>query len=219
MLPGLQAAWTMAPYVRCIWSYMRLPDCLAQCFCMFSRIEGFNTESSSCGKVMVACVRVAGGEEQEESRGGDVGPSLARSECHDQMNHPHGAWLAYTPHQSTPVPPCLTHVGFMLCLVPTLLRPHGLQPTRLLFPWDSPGKNPGLGCHALLQRIFWTQKSNQDLLHCTWILYQHLGLKNSPFYRQRGGVRGEHMESFCVLRQIWFLRLKSLSLQQYNFFS
>ena len=31
------------------------------------------------------------------------------------------------------------------------LRPHGLQPTRLLRPWDSPGKNTGVGCHFLLQ--------------------------------------------------------------------
>ena len=33
------------------------------------------------------------------------------------------------------------------------LRPHGLQPTRLLHPWDSPGKNTGVGCHFLLQSM------------------------------------------------------------------
>ena len=32
-----------------------------------------------------------------------------------------------------------------------LLRPHGRQPTRLPRPWDSPGKNTGVGCHFLLQ--------------------------------------------------------------------
>ena len=31
------------------------------------------------------------------------------------------------------------------------VQPHGLQPTRLLRPWDSPGKNTGVGCHFLLQ--------------------------------------------------------------------
>ena len=31
------------------------------------------------------------------------------------------------------------------------LRPHRQQPTRLLCPWDSPGKNTGVGCHFLLQ--------------------------------------------------------------------
>ena len=28
------------------------------------------------------------------------------------------------------------------------LRPYGLQPARLLCPWDSPGKNTGVGCRA-----------------------------------------------------------------------
>ena len=37
---------------------------------------------------------------------------------------------------------------------------------------DSPGKNTGVGCHALLQGIFLTQESNQGLLHCRWIPYQ-----------------------------------------------
>ena len=30
-------------------------------------------------------------------------------------------------------------------------RPHGLQPTRLLHPWDFPGKSTGVGCHCHLQ--------------------------------------------------------------------
>ena len=34
------------------------------------------------------------------------------------------------------------------------LRPHGLQPTRLLHPWDFPGKSTGVGCHCLL-RLCW----------------------------------------------------------------
>ena len=34
---------------------------------------------------------------------------------------------------------------------PTLLRPHGLQPARLLCPWDFPSKNTGVGCHFFLQ--------------------------------------------------------------------
>ena len=31
------------------------------------------------------------------------------------------------------------------------VRPHRRQPTRLPRPWDSPGKNTGVGCHFLLQ--------------------------------------------------------------------
>ena len=48
---------------------------------------------------------------------------------------------------------------------------HGLWPTRLLYPWNSPGKNTGVGCHALLQAIFPTQVSNLGLPHWRWILY------------------------------------------------
>ena len=45
------------------------------------------------------------------------------------------------------------------------LGPHGLWPARLLCPWTFPGKNPGVGCHFLLQGIFLTQGSNPCLLH------------------------------------------------------
>ena len=48
------------------------------------------------------------------------------------------------------------------------LRSHGLQPARLLCPWDSPGKKTRVDCHALLQGsnpcLLW-------LLHCRLILY------------------------------------------------
>ena len=37
--------------------------------------------------------------------------------------------------------------------------------TAALCPWDSLGKNPGVGCHALLQGIFPTQGLNLHLLH------------------------------------------------------
>ena len=39
------------------------------------------------------------------------------------------------------------------------LRPHGLQPSRLLCPWTSPGKNTGVGSLSLLKGIFLTQGS------------------------------------------------------------
>ena len=46
-------------------------------------------------------------------------------------------------------------------------------------PWDSPGKNTGVGCHLLLQGIFLIQFVNLDLLHCRQILYQ-LSYEGSP---------------------------------------
>ena len=52
---------------------------------------------------------------------------------------------------------------FTSCL--TLLWPHGRWPAKLLCPWDSPGKNTGVGCHFLLQELFPIQGSNPHLLH------------------------------------------------------
>ena len=48
-----------------------------------------------------------------------------------------------------------------LCLT---LQLYGLEPARLLCPWDSPGKNTGVGCRALHQGIFPTQGSNLGLM-------------------------------------------------------
>ena len=59
------------------------------------------------------------------------------------------------------------------------LRPHGLWPARLPCPWDFPGKNTGVGCHALLQEIFPTQELNPGLPYGKQILY-YLSHKGSP---------------------------------------
>ena len=63
----------------------------------------------------------------------------------------------------------------------TLGDPMDCKPTRLLCPWDSPGKNTGVGCYALLQGIFSTQGLNPGLLPCRQILYclSHQGSPNS----------------------------------------
>ena len=60
----------------------------------------------------------------------------------------------------------------------SFFQPHGLQPARLLCPWDSPGKNTGVGCHSLLQGSFLTQGSHPAFLHYRQILYwlSHQGI-------------------------------------------
>ena len=62
-----------------------------------------------------------------------------------------------------------------------LLQRYGLLSTRLLCPWDSPGKNTGVGCLVLLQGISPMQGSNSGLPHCRQILYplSHLGSPHS----------------------------------------
>ena len=43
------------------------------------------------------------------------------------------------------------------------VQPHRQQPTRLPHPWDSPGKNTGVGCHCLLQCM--KVKSESEVAH------------------------------------------------------
>ena len=73
---------------------------------------------------------------------------------------------------------------------------NGLQFTRLLCPWNSPGKNTGVGSHPLLQRTFLTQGSNPGLLQCKCILYYTI-IRGFP-----GGASGK--ESTCQCRRCGF---------------
>ena len=68
----------------------------------------------------------------------------------------HGPWLQWG---------ACTCVCSVTQAVSESLWPHGLGTVRLLCPWDSPGKNTGVGCHFLLQGIFPTQGSSPHLVH------------------------------------------------------
>ena len=63
----------------------------------------------------------------------------------------------------------ILYIMFPLCMkVEVLITqscPALSDPTRLLCPWNLPGKNTRVGCHSLLQGIFLTQGSNLCLLH------------------------------------------------------
>ena len=54
---------------------------------------------------------------------------------------------------------------------PTLCDPINHSTPGSCVRGDPPGKNTGVGCHALLQGIFPTQGSNSGFPHCRWILY------------------------------------------------
>ena len=70
---------------------------------------------------------------------------------------------------------CVAIIFILLFLwvVSESLQLHGLTPVRLLCPWDSPGKNAGVGCHFLLQGFFPIQGSNPRLLLGRWIFFYH----------------------------------------------
>ena len=92
-------------------------------------------------------------------------------------------------------------------LVSDSLRPHGLSLPGSSVHGDSPGKNTGVGCHALLQGIFPTQRSNSGLRHGSQILYHlsHQGrtsftavLSNHPtFFSQSPRICFSHPYLLC----------------------
>ena len=61
------------------------------------------------------------------------------------------------------------------------MRPHRQQPTRLRRPWDSPGKNTGVGCHFLLQCM--KVKSESEVVQSCPTLSDPLGLQPSRLLR------------------------------------
>ena len=104
---------------------------------------------------------------------------LLRTSC--KCKHPVFVfwWLTYFTERNV----LKVHLCYVLShsVVSDSLQPdgHGLQPTRLLCPWDSLGKNTGVGCRTLLQGSFPTQGSNLGLPHCRWIFY-YLSYQGSP---------------------------------------
>ena len=89
--------------------------------------------------------------------------------------------IIMTTRRDTSIPKMLPCA--VLCLVAqsclTLCDPMDCSQPGSSAHGDSPGKNTGVGCHALLQGIFPTQGSNPCLLYCRWILY-HLSHQGSP---------------------------------------
>ena len=68
----------------------------------------------------------------------------------------HPSRLSRSSQSTEPSPLCYTAASHCCCccccsVVSDSVRPHRRQPIRLPRPWDSPGKNTGVGCHFLLQ--------------------------------------------------------------------
>ena len=90
---------------------------------------------------------------------------------------------------------------------PTLCDSVDSSPTRLLCPWDSPGKKSGVGCHFLLQGIFLTQESNLHLwrlLHYRQILH--------PLAYQRTRRHRKISECICRVSPRYCLKIKEVTL-------
>ena len=86
---------------------------------------------------------------------------------------------------------CVSHSVFS-----DSLWPHGLWPSRILCPWNSPGKNTAVGSCSLLQGIFQTQGLNPSLLlqpgEGKGYPLQYSGLENSMGCIVHGITRVRH---------------------------
>ena len=103
-------------------------------------------------------VRLRGGTSWgRRGRGGDLSgmPTACTSTGEGHLGKGMGqSLLACT--QESHVPHCTEVKCVSPSVVSEPLQPWGLQPARLLCPWDSPGKNTGVGCQSLLQGLFLT---------------------------------------------------------------
>ena len=97
------------------------------------------------------------------------------------------------------------------------LQPHGLLSTRLLCPWDFPGKNTRVGCHFLLQELFPTQGLNLGLPHCRHTLYRlsHQGSIRKESQRKAMPKNGQTNAQLHSSHMLVMLKILQGTLQQY----
>ena len=94
--------------------------------------------------------------------------------------------------------PFLNYHASLLSRVQLFVTPR-TEPARLLCLRESPGKNTGVCCHALLQRIYPTQGSNLHLLHWRWFLLP-LSHHRSP----------QNTSNNSKIQQFWVYQTKTL---------
>ena len=98
-------------------------------------------------------------------------------------------WASHVAGENSPLNRLCTR-SVSRSVVSSSLLSHGLQPTRLLCPWDFPDKNTGASCLSFLHGIFPTQGLNLCLLYCRQILYR--------LSHQRNPVDFVEIRKFCT---------------------
>ena len=126
----------------------------------------------------------------QRDRQGVWGLNLLLSELYVLGHRVHPCWASVFPS------PCVCAKSLQSCPAPC--NPMDCGPPRLLCPWNSLGKNIGVGCHALLQGIFPTQGSNLSpaipKLQADSLPLSHQGSLPSTYVGLFGGLTA-HLES------------------------
>ena len=84
-------------------------------------------------------------------------------------------------------------------------QPHGPQPTRLLHPWDFPGKSTAVGCHCLLQSVWLVRVKEEPGTQDSWFTAYFISLegiitqnlrKQYEIYLQCRNIGGKNLEKW-----------------------
>ena len=92
------------------------------------------------------------------------------------------------------------------------VRPQKRQPTRLPRPWDSPGKNTGVGCHFLLQcmKVKVKSLSHVRLLATDWTIAYHapvsMGFSRQEYWSLRQQIK--HLGTLVRWREKWIMQIE-----------
>ena len=115
------------------WSIVALPCCVT--FCCTAKESAVCTHAAAAAKSLQSCLTLC--NPIDGSPPGSPVPGILQARTLE--------WVAFPSpmHESE-------KWKWSRSVVSDSLRPHGLQPTRLLCPWDFPGKSTGVGCHCLL---------------------------------------------------------------------
>ena len=155
-LKGLMLKLKLQYFGHLIWRTYSLANTL-----MLGKIEGREEDIRGCDSWMAlptqwTCIWASSGSWWKTGK-----PGTLRSMGLQRVGHDWGTELS--------IPLCL--LLWLLVSLFSHVQLYGLQPARLLCPWDSLGRNARVGCPALLQGLFLTKGSNLRLLHCRLILY------------------------------------------------
>ena len=121
------------------------------------------------------------------------------------------AVLYHLSHQGSPV--AAAAKSLQSCLT---VQPHRWQPTRLPCPWDSPGKNTGVGCHFLLQCIKVKSESEvaqlcltlSDPMDCSLSGSSVHGIFQARVLLERGAIAFSEGKPYNLLNTKWNKNIK-----------
>ena len=97
-------------------------------------------------------------------------------------------------------------------------RPHGLRPTRLLRPWDFPGKSIGVGCHCLLQKHILQRHNWKELETSSFFFpFPHTTIKQHIFVQIYSYSKKTDYTFIFALYYSFFIQIPHIPWMSFSF--